>query len=106
MNIAVLNRIVHENWSADAFCDLLYETLGGISDKDFHLLLATRAADHIDQLTTIWLFNVSDFSDVIAPAVLQIEFKDSTLWQHSNGALFYCDSEVSQSLPYSRFVLR
>ncbi|KAI1113037.1 BTB/POZ protein [Nemania sp. NC0429] len=70
MSIATLDEITQEEWSAGAFRDLLCETLGKTGDKDFHHLLATRAADHIGPHTEMGLFNGSDLS--VAPAVLRI----------------------------------
>ncbi|KAI1200359.1 BTB/POZ protein [Nemania serpens] len=72
MSVATLDEITQKDWSANAFCDLLYATLGKTGDQGFHLLLATRAADHIDHLTAMGLFNGSDLSNELAPAFLRI----------------------------------
>lgn len=63
ISIDALERITQEDWSADAFCDLLDGTLGKTDDKDFHILLTTRAVDHISQLTAMGLFDGSHLSD-------------------------------------------
>ncbi|KAI0114525.1 BTB/POZ protein [Nemania sp. FL0031] len=72
MSIAALDKLIQDDWSADAFCDLLCKTIDRTSDHDFYFLLATRAADHLGELTKRELFSGSDPSDELAPAVLRV----------------------------------
>ncbi|KAI1126471.1 hypothetical protein F5Y10DRAFT_267133 [Nemania abortiva] len=73
MSIAAVHKLTHtDHWSADAFCDLLYATIEKTGDCNFRCLLATRAADHIGELTQRGLFNGSDLSDEISPDVIRL----------------------------------
>ncbi|KAI0474416.1 BTB/POZ protein [Xylaria cf. heliscus] len=73
MATTTLDRLTKENWSEDAFCDLLDEIHGKTGDNGFRDMLAQRATDHISELTARGLFNGADPpSDELVPTVLRL----------------------------------
>ncbi|KAI8945265.1 hypothetical protein F4801DRAFT_584573 [Xylaria longipes] len=73
MATATLERLTQEDWSEDAFCDLLHRTHSRTGDIGYRDMLATRAADRISELIERGLFNeLSALSDDMTPAILRI----------------------------------
>ncbi|KAI0455893.1 hypothetical protein F5B21DRAFT_502917 [Xylaria acuta] len=73
MATAMLDRLTQEDWSEDAFSDLLYGTHGRTGDKDFRVMLATRATDHIGELTARGLFTgIDPPSGDMTPTILRL----------------------------------
>ncbi|KAI1751274.1 BTB/POZ protein [Xylaria castorea] len=73
MATVILDRLTQEDWSEDAFCDLLYGTHGRTRNSNFRIMLATRATDHIGELTARGLFNgVDPPSDDLTPTILRL----------------------------------
>ncbi|KAI0442418.1 BTB/POZ protein [Xylaria telfairii] len=71
MAVAALDKLTREHWSEDAFCDLMYGTHGRTGDDGFRVMMATRAVDHLGELTARGLFNGADPpSDEMTPTIL------------------------------------
>ncbi|KAI0190043.1 hypothetical protein EV127DRAFT_512060 [Xylaria flabelliformis] len=65
------NILVHE-WSADAFCDLIQESLGSTSDQEYYKMLAAKAVDHADELAERHIFEKGGVAERLAPYMLPI----------------------------------
>ncbi|KAI0554555.1 hypothetical protein F4679DRAFT_596487 [Xylaria curta] len=71
MATSILDGLAQNDWSEDAFCSLLYGTLGRTTDEGFRTMLVTRAVDHLGELTARGLFNGDDPSDELTPTILR-----------------------------------
>ncbi|KAJ2990351.1 hypothetical protein NUW58_g2997 [Xylaria curta] len=67
-----LDKLIHKDWSAAAFCCLLSGTREKTGDDDFRVMMAARAADHIGELLAWDLFDGSDPNDDMTPTVLRM----------------------------------
>ncbi|KAI1126468.1 hypothetical protein F5Y10DRAFT_267130 [Nemania abortiva] len=63
--------LVHE-WSADAFCGLIQESLDSTSDQKYHQMLAAKAVDHADELAERHIFEKGEVAERLAPYMLPI----------------------------------
>ncbi|KAI1745154.1 BTB/POZ protein [Xylaria scruposa] len=72
MATSTLDELTQKGWSEDAFCNLLYGTHGRTTDKGFRTMLATRAVDHLGELTARGLFSGADVSDELTPTILRL----------------------------------
>ncbi|TRX97134.1 hypothetical protein FHL15_001928 [Xylaria flabelliformis] len=63
--------LVHE-WSSDAFCDLIQESLDSTSDQVYHQMLAAKAVDHADELAERHMFEKGGVAERLAPYMLPI----------------------------------
>lgn len=63
--------LVHE-WSADAFCGLIKESLDSTSDQKYHQMLAAKAVDHADELAGGRIFEKGGVAERLTPYMLPI----------------------------------
>ncbi|RYC56137.1 hypothetical protein CHU98_g10072 [Xylaria longipes] len=63
--------LVHE-WSADAFYDLVQESLDSTSDQEYYQMLAAKAVEHADELAPRHMFEKGGVAERLAPYMLPI----------------------------------
>ncbi|KAI0554551.1 hypothetical protein F4679DRAFT_596485 [Xylaria curta] len=63
--------LVHE-WSSDAFCNLIQESLDSTSDQEYYQMLAAKAVDHADELAERHIFEKGGVAERLAPYMLPI----------------------------------
>ncbi|KAJ8114767.1 hypothetical protein ONZ43_g4823 [Nemania bipapillata] len=63
--------LIHE-WSADAFCGLIQESIDSTSDQKYHQMLAAKAVDHADELAGQGIFEKGGVAERLAPYMLPI----------------------------------
>ncbi|KAI1745149.1 hypothetical protein F4680DRAFT_404440 [Xylaria scruposa] len=67
-----VDDILVNEWSADAFCDLIQESLGSTSDQEYYQMLAAKAVDHADELAERHVFEKGGVAERLASDMLPI----------------------------------
>ncbi|KAI1751272.1 hypothetical protein F4782DRAFT_547687 [Xylaria castorea] len=63
--------LVHE-WSTDAFCGLIQESLDSTSDQEYYQILAAKAVEHADELVERHIFEKGGVAERLALYMLPI----------------------------------
>ncbi|KAJ8131440.1 hypothetical protein O1611_g2181 [Lasiodiplodia mahajangana] len=69
---AKVDDILVNEWSADAFCCLIQESLDSTSDQKYYQMLAAKAVDHADELAERHIFEKGGVAERLAPYMLPI----------------------------------
>ncbi|KAI0114527.1 hypothetical protein GGR51DRAFT_556389 [Nemania sp. FL0031] len=69
---AKVDDILVNEWSADAFCGLIQESLDSTSDQKYYQMLAAKAVDHADELAGRHIFETGGVAERLAPYMLPI----------------------------------
>ncbi|KAI0206920.1 hypothetical protein F4808DRAFT_405813 [Astrocystis sublimbata] len=82
-----IEKLLTENWSADAFCDLLQEAIGSTGDKGFRQSIVKWASNNVFELMDKDLFSEGKLANDIAAEVLAKCTKSFKNISASNGKL-------------------
>ncbi|KAI0536336.1 hypothetical protein GGR58DRAFT_514651 [Xylaria digitata] len=67
-----VDDILEHEWSADAFCGLIQESLDSTSDQEYYQMLAEKAVNHADELVERHVFEKGGVAERLAPHMLPI----------------------------------
>lgn len=105
LSSARVQEILASKWSAEQFCDLLQQSLDSTHDKGFLRMLGAEAANHIDELFEMNVFEEGSLGEGLAfyalpQCILRLREAESSVLSEKQA----CEREKNQSARFSQHV--